>query len=155
MAAQTFDLPIISLRLFPTYGPFQESAMFIPSAITSLLSKKTFTMSPGEQKREFNFVDDIVEAYLKAAVCSEAHGKVFNVGNGIPYTLKQVIGIIKELIGGNLNIELGARPYRKGEGSECFCDNHTVSRLTGWSPQVSLKEGLRMTIEWYKTNFNL
>jgi len=150
MAAKTFDLPIISLRLFPTYGPFQESTMFIPSAITSLLAKKNFSMSPGEQKREFNFVDDIVEAYLKVAVCSEAHGEVLNVGNGIPYKLKQVISIIKELIGGNLNIEIGALPYRKGEGSDSFCDNHTVRRLTGWSPQVSLEEGLRVTIEWYK-----
>ena len=151
MAAKTFDLPITTVRLFPTYGPFQESAMFIPSAITSLLAKKTFQMSPGEQKREFNFVDDIVEAYLKVAVCSEAHGEVINVGNGIPYTLKQVISIIKELIGGNLNIAVGALPYRKGEGAVCFCDNHKLRRLTGWSPQVSLEEGLRLTVEWYKT----
>ena len=131
MAAKTFDLPITTVRLFPTYGPFQESAMFVPSAITSLLAEKTFKMSPGEQKREFNFVGDIVEAYLKVAVCSEAHGEVLNVGNGIPYTLKQVISIIKELIGGNLNIELGALPYRKGEGAECFCDNRKVKAVNG------------------------
>lgn len=151
MAAKTFDLPITTVRLFPTYGPFQEGAMFVPSAITSLLAGKTFKMSPGEQKREFNFVGDIVEAYLKVAVCSEAHGEVLNVGNGIPYKLKQVISIIKELIGGNLNIELGALPYRKGEGAECFCDNHKLRRLTGWSPQVSLEEGLRLTVEWYRS----
>jgi nucleoside-diphosphate-sugar epimerase len=152
MAAKTFDLPITTVRLFPTYGPFQESSMFVPSAIKSLLVKKEFKMSPGEQKREFNFVDDIVEAYLKVAVCSEAHGEVLNVGNGIPYKLKQVISIIKELIGGTLNIEIGALPYRKGEGSECFCDNHKLRQLTGWSPQVSLEEGLRLTVEWYKSN---
>lgn len=151
MAAKTFDLPITTVRLFPTYGPFQESAMFVPSAITSLLADKTFKMSPGEQKREFNFVSDIVEAYLKVAVCPEAHGEVLNVGNGIPYKLKQVISIIKELIGGNLDIELGALPYRKGEGAECCCDNRKLRRLTGWSPQVSLEEGLRLTVEWYKS----
>jgi nucleoside-diphosphate-sugar epimerase len=152
MAAKTFDLPITTVRLFPTYGPFQESAMFVPSAITSLLAEKTFKMSPGEQKREFNFVGDIVDAYLKVAVCPEAHGEVLNVGNGIPYQLKQVISIIKELIGGNLNIEFGALPYRKGEGAECFCDNRKLRRLTGWSPQVSLEEGLRLTVEWYQTS---
>lgn len=151
MAAKTFDLPITTLRLFPAYGPFQESGMFIPSAITALLKTRAFQMSPGEQKREFNFVDDVVEAYLRVAGCSAARGEVLNVGNGIPYTLKQVVGMIQQLIGGDLKVEIGALPYRKGEGAESYCDNSKLRRLTGWSPQVSLEEGLQLTVEWYKS----
>jgi nucleoside-diphosphate-sugar epimerase len=153
MAARTFDLPITTVRLFPTYGPFQESSMFIPSAIKTLLLGEVFTMSPGEQRREFTYVDDIVEAYLKVAACSQAHGEIFNVGSGIPHTLKDVIGMIKKIIGGERVVEFGALPYRKGEGMECFCDNQKVKQLTGWSPRVSLEEGLRLTVEWYKSYY--
>ena len=153
MAARTFDLPITIVRLFPTYGPFQEGSMFIPLAIRELLHKKEFKMSQGEQKREFNYVDDIVEAYLKVAFCRNAYGEVLNVGSGIPYKVKDVVEIIKGLVGGDVTVKVGAIPYRKGEGMECFCDNQKIKQLTGWLPKVSLPEGLSLTIEWYKSYY--
>ena len=155
MGVKAFDLPITTVRLFPTYGPFQESAMFIPSAIKTLLAGKEFSMSPGEQKREFNYVDDVVEAYLKVAVGQEVRGEVINVGSGLPYRVREVIDIIQKLTGNGGTVEVGALPYRKGEGMECFCDNLKLKRLTGWSPRVSLEEGLRLTVEWYKAYYDL
>lgn len=151
MAAKIFDLPLAIVRLFPTYGPFQESSMFIPSAIGALLRTKEFNMSPGEQKREFNYVDDVVEAYLKVACCREARGEVFNVGNGIPYRIRDVVEIIRKLVGGDTTVNLGAIPYRKGEGMECFGNSEKLRQLTGWAPKVSLEEGLQFTVEWYKS----
>jgi nucleoside-diphosphate-sugar epimerase len=154
MAAKIFDLPVTIVRLFPAYGPFQEGSMFIPSAIRELLLKKEFAMSPGDQKREFNYIDDIVEALLRIALCRDDHGEVFNVGNGIPYRVKDVIDIIQRLVGGDSMVNIGALPYRKGEGMECFCNNQKLKSLTGWSPKVSLEEGLRVTIEWYKSYYD-
>jgi len=153
MAAKTFDLPIIIARLFPVYGPSQESSMFIPSAIRELLLKKTFKMSSGEQKREFTYVDDVVEAFLKVALCPQAQGELVNVGSGIPYMIKDVIAVIQELIGDKTTVEVGALSYRKGEGMECFCDNQKLKQLTGWSPRITLEEGLRMTVAWYKSYY--
>jgi nucleoside-diphosphate-sugar epimerase len=150
MAVKAFDFPVTTLRLFPTYGPFQESDMFIPSAIRTLLAGKEFNMSPGEQKREFNYVDDVIEAYLKVAVCPESRGEVLNVGNNTPYRVRDIIEIIQQLVGGRGTLKVGALPYRKGEGMESFCDNQKLKRFTGWSPRVSLEEGLRLTVEWYK-----
>jgi UDP-glucose 4-epimerase len=154
MAAKIFDLPVTIVRLFPVYGPFQEGSMFIPSAIRELLLQKEFAMSPGDQTREFNYIDDIVEAFLRIALCRDAHGEVFNVGNGIPYRVKEVIDIIQRLVGGDSTVTIGALPYRKGEGMECFCNNQKLKSLTGWSPKVSLEEGLRVTIEWYKSYYD-
>lgn len=153
MAARTFDLPVTVLRLFPVYGPFQEGSMFIPSAIRDLVLKGAFKMSRGEQIREFTYVDDVVDAYLKVASCPEARGELLNVGNGVPCRLQDVIGIIRKLLGGETTVEVGAIPYRKGEGGEIFCSNLRVRQLTGWSPSVSLEEGLRVTVEWYKTYY--
>ena len=155
MAVKAFDLPITTLRLFPTYGPFQESDMLIPSAIKTLLAGKEFNMSPGEQKREFNYVEDVVEAYLKVAVCPEARGEVINVGNGIPYRVRDVVEIIQKCTGDRGTVKVGALSYRKGEGMECFCDNLKLKELTGWSPRVPLEEGLRLTVGWSKAHYGL
>jgi nucleoside-diphosphate-sugar epimerase len=73
------------------------------------------------------------------------------VGDGIPYRVKEVIDIIQRLVGGDSTVNIGALPYRKGEGMECFCDNEKLKQLTGWSPKISLEEGLRLTVEWYKS----
>jgi nucleoside-diphosphate-sugar epimerase len=153
MAAEVFDLPLTVVRLFPTYGPSQESSMLIPSAIRELLLKREFKMTPGEQKREFNYVDDVVEAYLKVAHCPSCQGEVINVGSGIPYRVKDVVAMIQGLIGGETRVKAGALTYRKGEGMESFCDNQKLRQLTGWSPKVSLEEGLRLTVEWYKSYY--
>ena len=155
MAARTFDLPVTVVRLFPVYGPFQDSSMFIPSAIRDLLLKKAFKMSPGEQMREFTYVDDVVEAYLKVACCPQARGELLNVGNGVAHRIKDVVEIIRRLVGGNANVAVGALPYRKGEGSEIFCDNSKIRQLTGWFPHMSLEEGLRLTVEWYKSYYRV
>jgi nucleoside-diphosphate-sugar epimerase len=149
MAARTFDLPVTVVRLFPVYGPFQDSAMFIPSAIRDLLMKKEFKMSPGEQLREFNYVDDVVEAYLAVARCERARGEILNVGCGIPYRLRDVAAMIRDLIGGPGTVRIGALSYRRGEGMACYCSSEKLRALTGWSPRVPLEEGLRMTINWY------
>ena len=154
MAARTFDLPVTVVRLFPVYGPFQDSSMFIPSAIRDLLLKKEFKMSPGEQIREFTYVDDVVEAYLGVASCPEGRRELLNIGSGVAYKVKNVIEIIRRLIGGDTTVEVGALPIRKGEGSEIFCDNRRICELTGWSPTVSLEEGLRLTVEWYKAYYS-
>lgn len=151
MVARTFGLPVTVVRLFPVYGPSQDGSMFIPSAINDLLQKKVFKMSPGEQLRDFTYVDDVVEAYLKVACCPAALGEVLNVGSGIAYRVRDVMEIIRTLIGGTATVEVGALPCRKGEGREIFCDNRRIRELTGWSPRVSLEEGLRRTVEWYKT----
>jgi len=153
MLTTTFDLPITTVRLFATYGPLQDSAMFIPSAISALLLKREFKMTRGEHKREFNYVDDVVEALVKVAVCREAQGELLNLGSGIPYRVKDVMDILKELMGGDSQVKVGAVPYRKGEAMECFCSNQKIKGLTGWSPRVSLTEGLRVTVEWYKSYY--
>lgn len=155
MVARTFDLPLTIVRLFPTYGPLQISSMVIPSAIRDLLLKGEFKMTLGEQMREFNYVEDVVEAYLRIAHCQKARGEVINVGSGIPYKVKDVVMKIKELIGGDTRVEIGALPYRKGERMECFCSNEKLKRLTGWTPRVPLEEGLKLTVAWSREYYKI
>ena len=155
MAARIFSLPIINLRLFPTYGPYQESSMFIPSAIRELMTDGEFRMSPGEQKREFNYISDVVEAIFRVAECSSIRGEIINIGSGNPYQIKDVVNIVSGLVGNNVSVHIGALPYRKGDAMESYCDNKKLRDLTGWSPVVSLQEGVRLTVEWFRSYYKV
>jgi UDP-glucose 4-epimerase len=155
MAARAFNFPVVTARLFPVYGPGQNTGMFIPSAIIKLLSRQEFRMSPGEQIREFNYVEDVVEALIQLSSCGDdIVGSVINVGNGIPYRIIEVIDTIRALIGDSARIQAGALSYRVGEVMESYCDNSLLKQLTGWSPQFSLEKGLEVTVHWYRNELS-
>ncbi len=154
MAYRVFGKKTINLRLFPTYGPAQSGDMLIPSAIMHLLRDGLFSVSEGSQKREFNYVDDVVEAIVLTAACEKVgNGDIVNIGSGCSVTVKEVISLIKKIIGGNTRIEFGAVPLRKEEGRFVQCDNGLLKNLTGWYPQVSLEQGLEKTVAWYKKHY--
>ncbi len=152
MLARTKGLPIVTLRPFLTYGPFQTSRMLIPDTIIKALKKEEFKMTKGEQTREFNFVDDIVDGYIKAATTPEAKGKVFNIGNGQEYKIKEVVGRILSILGNPINPSIGSLPYREGETWHFYCDNSEAKKVLKWFPKVELDVGLKKTIEWFLEN---
>jgi nucleoside-diphosphate-sugar epimerase len=150
MMFKTMELPIITLRPFLTYGPYQDTDMFIPSLLYHCLNGKDFPMTEGTQTREFNYIDDIVDAYLLAATCRDAIGEVINIGNGIEYKIKDIAEKIVKMIGNPIRLLIGAISKRPGETSHFFCSNEKAKRLLGWSPKVGLDEGLEKTIRWYR-----
>jgi nucleoside-diphosphate-sugar epimerase len=145
-------LPIVTLRPFLIYGPSQDTNMFIPSLIHHCLEGKDFPMTKGDQTREFNYVDDIVDAYLLAAFCPKAVGEIINIGNGIEYKIKDVAEIIVKMMGSPIKLLIGNLSKRPGEASHFFCSNEKAKRLLGWFPKFSLDEGLKKTIEWFTNN---
>ena len=152
MIARTKHVPVVTLRPFLTYGPFQVSRMLIPDTIMRALKRESFDMTKGEQTREFNFVDDIVDGYLKAAKKPEGRGEIFNIGNGKEYTIRDVVSKILNILGNPITPSIGSLPYREGETWHFYCDNSKARDLLGWSPKVDLEEGLKKTIEWFVEN---
>lgn len=153
MICKTMQLPVVILRPLLTYGPSQDTDMFIPSLIKHCLDKKDFPMTEGDQTREFNYVDDIVNAYILAVESPEAIGEVINIGNGIEYRIRDVAEMIVRMMGNPIQLKIGALPKRPGETKHFFCNNEKAKRLLGWSPTIDLYEGLKRTISWYETNF--
>lgn len=150
MFHKTLGLPIVIVRPFLTYGPFQNPKMLIPSAIVSTLRGKRFKMTGGIQTREFNYVSDIVEGFIRAATTREAIGQIVNIGNGIEYPIREVVETILKMMDAQVTPEIGALPYRAGEAWHFYCDNAKARKILGWQPKVSLKEGLQKTISWYR-----
>lgn len=154
MYHKTLGLPVVVLRPFLTYGPGQTSSRFISQVIERGTSGAELPMTGGEQTREFNYVTDIVDGFVRASVTPAAVGEIFNIGNGIEYSLRYVVEEISRILGKQVDARFGAIPYRPGETWHFYCDNTKAREILGWSPQVSLANGLQRTIEWHQSRPN-
>jgi len=153
MMFSSFGLPVTTLRPFLTYGPYQDADMFIPALITHCLDHKDFPMTQGDQTREFNYVSDVIDAFMCAAYRFKAcRGEIINVGNGREYKVFDVAQKIVKLMGNPIRLQRGAVPKRPGEAVRFFSDPKKAYILLQWKPLVSLDHGLKKTIAWYREN---
>jgi len=146
------DLKVINLQLEYVYGPQDDDSKFIPYLIRGILNDRSVDASPGMQKRDFIFVDDVVDAYIKSIGLIEGMDKDFvtlGIGSGESISLKDFAGIIEDLTSKDSTINWGALPYRKNEIFETKADIEKTKEVLRWYPRHSIKEGLRKTIECY------
>lgn len=149
MLHRTENFPSVTLRLFLTYGPGQDSRRFLPQIIKGCLEGRPFPTSAGQQLRDFCFIQDTVYAIFAALTSAAARGEVLNVGSGNPVSIRQMIETVRRLIGGGAP-QFGEIAYRSGENMELYADISKAMLLLGWKPRVSLEDGLRETIQWIR-----
>ncbi|MBI4384845.1 MAG: SDR family NAD(P)-dependent oxidoreductase [Nitrospinae bacterium] len=146
-------MPVVTVRPFLTYGPYQLSNLLIPSLIRYCLNnEKEFRMTSGEQTREFNFVGDIVEGMLKASLCRELIGGIINVGNGKEYKIIDVARMIVNLMNSPLALNRSLN-HRKGEVFHFYSATDKYIGFLKPSSFTSLEDGLKITIDWYTKNW--
>lgn len=151
-AAKTGKIPAAVVRLALTYGPAQRRGMFVPDLIRSCIDGKEFSMTAGEQTRDFLYVDDAVEGILAVAAAQNVEGEIFNIGSGQPTKIRDAAEMIRRETGNACTINFGAIPYREDENMDYWLDKKKAADRLGWMPKISLVEGLRSTITWYKNN---
>ncbi len=148
MLYRTEDLPSVTLRLFLCYGPGQDRSRFLPYLISSCASNEVINISPGEQLRDYCFINDIVSAVFVVLFNEQSNGRVFNIASGEPIPIKEIVErVIKKIGKGKPNF--GAVPYRDGENMKLYADIGLAKKVLSWKPEVSLEEGLNKTIEYY------
>jgi len=121
--------------------------MFIPSLIRTLRRGERFQMTPGEQVRDFIYVEDLVGAYLKAGAAKTGFGEIFNVGSGESSTIKDLALKIGALMNRSSLLDIGMISYRPAEIMDYRVDASKALKVLGWKPEISLDLGLRLTIE--------
>ncbi len=156
---EVYGLRTTSLRLTNTYGPRQLlkhnrqgfAGWFIRRVV---LGEEILLYGDGEQKRDFNYVDDVVEAFLTAAANDESQGDVFNLGATPPTSLREFLEILYEVAGETPNYRLVPFPEdrRRIDIGDFYTDYGKIRRKLGWEPLVDLREGTRRTIEFYREN---
>ncbi|VVB88543.1 L-arabinose 1-dehydrogenase (NAD(P)(+)) [uncultured archaeon] len=155
---RSFDTPVIIARPFNTYGPRQSARAVIPTIITQLLGgRKNIELGSIHPTRDLNYVSDICNGFIALAQCKDAIGKEINIGSGQEISIGDLARIITELTNPDAKIvsEDNRKRPDKSEVERLLCNNSLMRELTGWRPQVPLKEGLIKTIEWFKNKENL
>ena len=149
MLFNIYKLPIIILRPTLAYGPCQEETMFIPALIKTLLRNERFMMTPGEQIRDFIYIDDLVDAYIKAGMSERYFGEIFNIGSGRAYKIKDVAHRIASFLKKESLLAVGVKDYRKAEIMSYYADTSKAKSCLNWMPQIDIDEGLKRTVESY------
>lgn len=150
-----FGLHGVALRFFNVYGPRQDPSSPYSGVISlfmrAILDGATPTLfGDGEQSRDFTYVEDVAGLCLKAARAGGVGGMVINAGNGNRYTLNQVWGALQKIEGVVIPAAYG--PPRAGDVRDSQADTAQAVRLLGHAPQFTLEEGLRRTLDWYRTS---
>lgn len=147
-AAATSGRSFAWLRLFSSYGPGDDPSWLIPYVIGRLLARKKPSLSAAEQVWDYIHIEDVAGAII-AALDSEACG-VFNLGSGQAQPLREIVTIIRDLIDPSLELGFGEVPYRSDQVMHLEADISALENATGWSPSVSLRDGLRGVIEEHR-----
>ncbi len=151
-----FGLETVSLRYFNVYGPRQDPSSPYSGVISvfmrSLLERRPPTIyGDGEQSRDFTFVEDIVDITLRAARTPGVSGRMYNAGAGGRHTLNAVWRTLQQIEGVRLPPVYG--PPRPGDVRHSQADISAAVRDLGYAPRFSLEEGLRRTLEWYRSSW--
>ena len=150
----SFDLPVAVIRPFNTYGPRQSDRAVIPSIISQVLTKDRLTLGNTTPTRDFTFVTDTAEGFIKVAESEKSVGMEINIGSGQEISIEDLIKKIISLVGRDIVIEHDKERVRpaRSEVERLCADNTSARNVLGWSPKVSLTHGLEETINFIKNN---
>ncbi len=153
-----YDLPVATIRPFNCFGPRQSARAVIPTIITQALVCEQIKLGSLEPKRDFTFVKDLVRAFIKMAETEKSVGTVINVGSGREISIGEVARLITSMVGKKDMKILHDKERVRPENSEVdrlLCDATKAKKILNWSPEYSLEQGLKETIEWMSQNIEL
>jgi dTDP-L-rhamnose 4-epimerase len=149
-----YKIPAVAVRYFNVYGPRQSLSNPYNGVVAIFMSRiknknAVVINEDGLQTRDFVHVKDVTVANIAVLESEKANYEVFNVGSGLPITIKEVAFVLGGLYNSNKKPNISMK-IRKLDVKHCFADISKITRLTGWIPQVLFKEGLKEVIEWSK-----
>ena len=153
----SFDLPVAIIRPFNTYGPRQSARAVIPTIITQALSKEKMFLGSLHPTRDYTYVEDVVEGFIKVAESPKSVGEVINIGSNFEVSIGDIANRIIALIGKNSEVFSESSRIRppKSEVERLWCDNTKAKKLLNWEPKISFNEGLMKTIGWISQHIHL
>jgi len=154
----SFDLPLTIVRPFNTFGPRQSARAVIPTIISQIASgAKEIKLGDTSPTRDFSYVEDTCEGFIKLSHSSEAIGETVNIGSNYEISILELAQLIKKLMKSNINLVSDRERFRpeSSEVNRLWCDNSKIETLVGFKPQIDIEEGLKRTIKWFLKPKNL
>jgi len=154
---RAFGLPVTIIRPFNTYGPRQSTRAIIPTIITQILRVGHVRLGSLYPSRDFTFVTDTVDGFIKIAEHPKTIGEIINIGSSKMISIKELTEIIFKLIDKKISITIEDRRKRppKSEVERLMASTEKAKKIINWYPRVSLRDGLKKTIAWIQKNIHL
>ena len=153
-----FNLPVVIVRPFNTYGPRQSARAIIPTIITQIADgKREIKLGDLTPTRDFNFVKDTCKGFVELSRCDAAIGQEVNVCSNYEISMRDTLELIAKLMDAKVKFVEDEQRIRN-KNSEVFrlwCDNTKIKSLTGFTPEYPIEKGLRETIDWFLNKENL
>ena len=158
---RSFSLPVAILRPFNTFGPRQSARAIIPTIITQILKSNNIKLGSLTPTRDFTYVDDTVDGFIKSIYSKKVVGEVINIGSGFEISISDLVKKIAKLMGKKIKIiqkEERKRP-KSSEVQRLLASTHKAKKLINWKPKYSSGEGfntgLKKTIKWFSNEDTL
>jgi NAD dependent epimerase/dehydratase len=158
----SFDLPVVTVRPFNTYGPRQSARAVIPSIITQILNgANKVQLGALTPTRDFNYIQDTVNGFLAALSSTHGLGQVVNLGNNFEISIGETVSLIAEIMNSSIEITTSDERFRpaNSEVDRLWADNSKARELFGWQPifcgREGFRQGLSETISWFIQPENL
>jgi NAD dependent epimerase/dehydratase len=154
---RSFDVQAVTVRPFNTYGPGQSNRAVIPTIISQALTSNVIRLGNLNAKRDFTYVSDTVNGFIKAAQAQNVEGETFNLGYGSEISIGELTNLIIGVIGKPCTVEVEAQRLRpeKSEVTRLISDNTKAKTVLGWTPEVDIRNGLTQTISWINKHLDL
>lgn len=151
---RSFDLPVVTLRPFNTYGPRQSARAVIPTIIAQALTQDVVYLGNLDARRDLTYISDTVDGFLQVAQTPGVEGETFNLGTGVEVSIGDLAQKIIELVGRPVGLAFAPERLRpeKSEVQRLISDNRLACERLGWQPRVSLHQGLQETIDWMRVH---
>jgi NAD dependent epimerase/dehydratase len=154
---RSFEVPVVTLRPFNTYGPRQSARAVIPTIISQALTRDEVKLGSLDPSRDFTFVADTATGFLRVAEAEGVLGHEINLGNDNTIRIGDLAEKIFGIIGKTPRVISDVQRIRPGKSEvmKLWASNHKAGEMIGWEPRVSLDDGLRSTIEWISAHLDL
>ena len=155
---RSFGVPVAIIRPFNTFGPRQSARAIIPTIIAqALMQSSQIILGSLHPTRDYTYVDDVVNAFIKVTELSKMVGETVNIGSNFEIAIGDIAKKVLLILGMEKQVAQDKKRFRppRSEVERLWCDNSKAKQLLGWQPDTSFELGLRKTIEWISRNVNM
>ena len=144
------NLPAVIIRPFNSFGPNITQPYIIPEIIRQMMKGDVIKLGNLNAKRDLTYVTDTARGIILSLVKEGIVGEVINIGSQRSYSIKELVSLISEIMGKEISLEVDPLRFRPYDVDTLICDYGRATKLLGWEPEITVKEGLEKTIEWIK-----
>ena len=148
--ARARGFPITTLRLFSVYGPYEDGRRFVPTLLRAAMAGHLPPLTAPNTARDFVYVEDVVEAYVRVATVAHPPGEIFNVGGGMQTTLLEAVEIARQITGITAEAHFGTMEDRIWDTTVWVANVVKIGEQIGWRARTSLHEGFVRTLAWLR-----